>query len=58
MRVDDPVLVAQGGEEVLPVRGCGECPTTTRQGKLALAMELLEPYQVQPPKTPREDPNG
>ena len=58
MRVDDPVLVAQGGEELLPVRGLGECPTTTRQGELALAIELLEPRQVQPPKTPREDPDG
>ena len=56
--VDDPVLVAQGGEELLPVRGLGECPTATRQGQLALAIELLEPRQVQPPKTPREDPDG
>ena len=56
--VDDPLLVAQGGEEPLPGRGLGECPTTTRQGELALAIEPLEPRQVQPPKTPREDPDG
>jgi hypothetical protein len=58
LRVDDPVLVAPGGEALLPVRGLGECPTTTCQGELALAIELLEPRQGQPPKTPREDPDG
>ena len=44
--VDDPLLVAQGGEALLPVRGLGACPTTPRQGELALAIELLEPRQV------------
>ena len=34
--VDDPLLVAQGGEEPLPGRGLGELPTATRQGQVAL----------------------
>ena len=31
--VDDPLLVAQGGEEPLPGRGLGEFPTAPRQGQ-------------------------
>ena len=58
LRVDDPVVVAQGGEELLPVRGHGACPTTPRQGELAPAERLREPRQKQPPKTPREPADG
>ena len=38
--VDHPLLVAQIGEEPLPERGLGECTTGTRQGQVALAIEL------------------
>ena len=58
LRVDNPVLVAQGGEELLPSLGLGAPLTTPRQGELALAIELREPRQGQPPKTPREDADG
>jgi len=57
-RRDAPGLVAHGGEAGLPVRGPGACPTTTRQGELAPAIERREPRQAQPPKTPREHANG
>jgi hypothetical protein len=48
--VDHPRRVAQGGEEPLPGWRLSECLTATRQGELALTMELREPRQVQPPK--------
>ena len=57
-RVDHPLLVAQGGEEPLPGCGLGEFPTAPRQGQVALRVEVLQPREVQAPKTPREDPDG
>jgi len=57
-RVDAPLRVAQGGEELLPRLGLGEPLTAPRQGELALAIELLAPRQGHPPKTPREDADG
>jgi hypothetical protein len=50
--VDDPLLVAQGGEESLPGLRFNEFPTATRQGQLTLAIEMLQPLKVQPPKAP------
>src|SRR5215831_12476150 len=57
-RVDHPLLVAQRGEAPLPRLGLGECATATRQGQVALRIELLQPRQVQTPKAPREDADG
>jgi len=56
--VDHPLLVTQRGEEALPGGRFGKLSTTTRQGELALAIEVREPHQIQPPKTPREDADG
>ena len=56
--VDDPLLVAQGGEEPPLGLGFGKFPTATRQGQLTLAIEILQPLKVQPPKAPREDADG
>ena len=38
--VDHPLLVAQGGEEPLPGRGLGECPTAPRQGEAGPARRV------------------
>jgi hypothetical protein len=57
-RIDHPLLVTQRGEETPPGWGLGKLPTAPRQGEVALAIEVLEPREVQAPKTPREDPNG
>ena len=48
--VDDPLLVAQGGEEPLPGRGLGECPTATREGQLALRVGLCQARDVEVPE--------
>jgi len=57
-RVDYPLLGMQSREEPLPGWGLGECPTAPRPGELPLAIELLQPRQIQPSKTPREDADG
>ena len=48
--VDDPLLVTQGGKEAPPGRGLGECLTATRQGELALAIEMLQACEVEAPE--------
>jgi hypothetical protein len=48
----------QSREEPLPGWGLGECPTAPRPGELPLAIELLQPRQIQPSKTPRENADG
>src|SRR5512145_1204199 len=56
--VDDPLLVAQRGEESLPGRGLGECLTATRQGEVTLCVELCKACEVEAPEAAREDPDG
>ncbi len=56
--VDDPLLVAQRGEEPLPGCGLGKCPTATHEGQLALAIELRKAREVEAPEAPREDTDG
>jgi hypothetical protein len=48
--VDDPLLVTQGSKEAPPGRGLGECLTATRQGELALAIEMLQACEVEAPE--------
>src|SRR4029450_7441146 len=45
--VDYPFLVAQRREEMLPGCGLDECPTTTRQGQLALRVGLRKAREVE-----------
>jgi len=52
--IDHPLLVTQGREQLLPGGGLGKLPTATRQGQVALAIEVLQPRKVQPPKASRE----
>ena len=47
---DHPLLVAQGGKEVPPRWGRTKFPTATRQGELALAIEVLQPCEVEAPE--------
>ena len=56
--VDDPLLVAQGGEEPLPGRGLGEFPTAPREGQLALRVGLCQARDVEVPEAAREDADG
>jgi hypothetical protein len=56
--IDHPLRVTQGREPPLPRGGLGERPTAPRQGELALAIEVLQPRQVQSPKASREDADG
>jgi hypothetical protein len=58
LRIDDPFLVAQSHEEGVPGGGLGESPTASHPGALALAIEVLQPRQVQAPQAPREDADG
>ena len=54
--VDDPFLLPQRRQQAFPDFGLGELPAATRQGQLALVIELLEPLDIESPKAPREDP--
>ena len=56
--VDDPLLLAQRRQQAVPGPGFGEFPAATRQGQLALMVEVLQPVEVESPKAPREDPHG
>src|SRR5262249_20162173 len=56
--VDDPLLVAQRGEEALPGGGLGECPTAPRQGQVAFRVGLCQACQVETPEAARQDPDG
>src|SRR5215510_4016722 len=56
--VDDPLLVAQRGEEALPGCRLGECLTATRQGEVTLCVGLCKAGEVEAPEAPREDPDG
>jgi len=47
---DHPLLVAQGGKEVPPRWGRTKFPTATRQGELAVAIEVLQPCEVEAPE--------
>jgi hypothetical protein len=55
--VDDPFLLPQRRQQAFPDLGLGELPAATRQGQLALVIELLEPLDIESPKTPRENSN-
>jgi len=57
-RVHHPFLGAQVGEELVPRLGLGKLPTAPCHGQVPLAVEVLQPHQIQPPKTPREDADG
>src|SRR5439155_21373467 len=57
-RVHNPFLGAYVGEQPLPGGRLGKLPTATRQGQLALTIEVLQPRQVESPKAPREDADG
>jgi hypothetical protein len=56
--VDHPLLIVQGGEELLPRSRLGERLTAPCPGQVALPRELRQPREVQPPEAPREDPDG
>ena len=56
--VDDPFLLPQRRQQAFPDFGLGELPAATRQGQLALVIELLEPLDIESPKTPRENSHG
>jgi hypothetical protein len=56
--VDHPFLLPQRRQQAFPDFGLGEFPAATRQGQLALVIELLEPLDIESPKTPRENSHG
>ena len=57
-RIDHPLLVVEGREQLLPGRGLGECSTTPGQSQTALRMELHQAGEVETPEAAREDPDG
>jgi len=47
---DNPLLVVQGGKEAPPPWRRTQFPTATRQGELALAIEVLQPCEGEAPE--------
>jgi hypothetical protein len=56
--IDHSLLVAQRLEQPPPGRGLGQLPAPTRQGELALAIEVLEPVEVELAEAPEQHPHG